>query len=148
MVTRAGYSSILAPLAGLLAASLSLLVVGSGANGLVCGPSWSTLASAEHLKKPSAIAAIASNDIWVVGSTKDSAHAIRTGAQHWDGNSWSQIPLPDVGTGENMLNGVDASEQQCLGCRLLCAKRALQHAHRALERYPVAGGEESKRRHH
>ena len=107
-MTRTGYFSVLAPLVGLLAASLSLLVVGPGANGLVCGPSWSTLASGEHLHKPSAIATIASNDIWVVGSTKEN-EAIRTGAEHWDGSGWSQVPVPDVGTGENMLNGVDAS---------------------------------------
>ena len=80
MMTRTGYFRVLAPLAGLLAASLSLLVVGPGANGLVCGPSWSTLASGEHLRKPSAIATIASNDIWVVGSTKD------TSARHKDGS--------------------------------------------------------------
>src|SRR5215216_490195 len=109
MMRRTGYLRVLVPLAGFLAASLALLVVGAGANGLVCGPSWSTVASAEHLRKPSAIATIASNDIWVVGSTKDTAHAIRTGAEHWDGSSWSQVPVPDVGTGENMLNGVDAS---------------------------------------
>jgi hypothetical protein len=108
MMTRTGYLRVLAPLAGILAASLSLLVFGAGANGLVCGPSWSTVASAEHLRKPSAVAAISSNDIWVVGSTKDTAHAIRTGAEHWDGSSWSQIPAPDVGTGANQLNGVDA----------------------------------------
>jgi len=109
MMMRTGYFRVLAPLAGLLAASLALLVMGAGANGLVCGPSWSTVASAEHLRKPSAIATIASNDIWVVGSTKDTVHAIRTGAEHWDGSSWSQVPVPDVGTGENMLNGVNAS---------------------------------------
>jgi hypothetical protein len=108
MMTRTGYLRVLAPLAGLLAASLSLLVMGPGANGLVCGPSWSTVASSQHLRKPSAIAAIASNDIWVVGSTKDTAHAIRTGAEHWNGSSWSQVPAPDVGTGANQLNGVDA----------------------------------------
>jgi hypothetical protein len=99
---------VLAPLAGLLAASLALLVIGSGANGLVCGPSWSTVASSEHLRRPSAIATIAPNDIWVVGSTKDTVHAVRTGAEHWDGSSWSQFPIPDVGTRQNMLNGVDA----------------------------------------
>jgi hypothetical protein len=108
MMTRTGYYRVLAPLLGLLAASLSLLVMGPGANGLVCGPSWSTVASSQHLRKPSAIAAISSNDIWVVGSTKDTVHAIRTGAEHWNGSSWSQIPAPDVGTGANQLNGVDA----------------------------------------
>jgi hypothetical protein len=109
MMTRTGYFRVLAPLAGLLAASLSLLVIGPGANGLVCGPSWSTVASSEHLKKPRAIATIASNDIWVVGSTRKNEDLIRTGAEHWDGSSWSLSPTPDVGTGENMLNGVDAS---------------------------------------
>jgi hypothetical protein len=105
---RTVYYRVLAPLAGLLAASLSLLVVGLGANGLVCGPSWSTVASGEHLYKPRAIAAIASNDIWIVGSTKKNAAPIRTGAEHWDGSSWSRFPTPDVGTGGNALNGVDA----------------------------------------
>jgi hypothetical protein len=108
-----GLSRVLAPLAGLLAASLSLLVVGQpGAHGLVCEPSWSMVASGEHLNKPSAIATIASNDIWVVGSTKDTAHPIRTGAEHWNGSSWSQIPAPDVGTGANQLNGADALASQ------------------------------------
>ena len=109
MMTRRGYFSVLAPLVGLLTASLLLLVIGSSAKGLVCGPSWSTVASSEHIRKPSAIASIASNDIWVVGSTNDTVHPIRTGAEHWNGSSWSQIPVPDVGTGQNMLNGVDAS---------------------------------------
>ena len=108
MMTRTGYFSVLASLAGLLAASLSLLVIGQGAYGLVCGTSWSTVASGQHIKQPAAIAAIASNDIWVVGSTKDTVHSIRTGAEHWNGSSWAQIPAPDVGTGANQLNGVDA----------------------------------------
>jgi hypothetical protein len=90
-----------------LAASLSLLVAGLGAQGLVCGSSWSTVASSEHLNKPRAIAAIASNDIWVVGSTRKNEDLIRTGAEQWDGTSWSRFATPDVGTGENQLNGLD-----------------------------------------
>jgi hypothetical protein len=108
MMTRTGYYRVLAPLVGLLAASFSLLLVGPGADGLVCGPSWSTVASSQHLNKPSAIATIAGNDIWVVGSTRDSANPVRTGAEHWNGSSWSQVPVPDVGTGANSLNGADA----------------------------------------
>jgi hypothetical protein len=106
---RTGYYRVLVPLAGLLAASLSLLVVGPGTHGLVCGPSWSTVTSGEHLTKPRAIAASDSSDIWVVGSTKKSSGNIRTGAEHWDGSSWSVSSTPDVGTGINMLNGVDTS---------------------------------------
>jgi hypothetical protein len=43
-----------------------------------------------------------------VGSTRKNEGAIRTGAEHWDGSSWSRFPTPDVGAGENALNGVDA----------------------------------------
>ena len=67
---RTAYYRVLVPMVGLLAASLSLLVVGPGTHGLVCGPSWSGVTSGEHLTKPRAIAPIASNDLWVVGSTK------------------------------------------------------------------------------
>ena len=109
MITRTGYYGVLAPLlVGLLAAGLSLLVVGPGARGLVCGSSWSTVASGEHLRRPSAMAAIASNDVWVVGSTRDTPNQVRTGAEHWDGSGWSQIPTPNVGTVQDELNGVDA----------------------------------------
>jgi hypothetical protein len=107
-MSRQGYYRVLVPLAGLLTASLLLMVMGPGTHGLVCGPSWSTVTSGEHLTKPRAIAAIASNDIWVVGSTKKSSGNIRTGADHWNGSSWSVSSTPDVGTGTNMLNGVDA----------------------------------------
>lgn len=109
MMKRTGIYRVLAPLAGLLAAALLLLMVGPGAHGLVCEPSWSAVASGKHLNKPSAIATIAGDDVWVVGSTKDDAHAIRTGAEHWDGSGWSQVPVPDVGGEANALNGVDAS---------------------------------------
>ena len=108
MITRTSYYRVLAPLVGLMAASFSLLLVGPDADSLVCGPSWSTVASGEHLNKPSAIATITRNDIWVVGSTRDTANPVRTGAEHWDGTSWSQFPAPDIGTGANALNGVDA----------------------------------------
>ena len=108
-MTRTGYYRVLAPLAGLLTAGLLLLMVGPGAHGLVCEPSWSTVASGKHLNKPSAIATVASDDVWIVGSTKSDAHAISTGAEHWDGSGWSQVPVPDVGGGANALNGVDAS---------------------------------------
>ena len=118
MTTR--YGGALAALAGVLVAVgflvLIMLVVKprsveasfSGQNGLDVGPSWSSVPSGAHLTRPSAIAAIASNDIWVVGSVSDAVRNIRTGAEHWDGSSWSRFLVPDVGTGVGMLNGVDA----------------------------------------
>jgi hypothetical protein len=95
-------------LVALLVAGLSLLLAGSGADGSVCVSSWSTVPSVEEFKTPRALAALATNDIWVVGSTTATG-ALSTRAQHWDGDSWSLFPTPNVGTGDNALNGVDGS---------------------------------------
>ena len=110
MLTRTGYSRVLAAvLTGLLAAGLSVLLAVPDARGLDCGPSWQTVPSAQELINPRAIAAIGENDIWVVGSKSTAAgpHP-KTGAEHWDGSSWSLFPTPNVGVEDNVLNGVDA----------------------------------------
>jgi hypothetical protein len=81
---------------------------------LVCKPpwrdesSWRNAPHADELKNPLAIAAIAGNDTWIVGTTGSSG-ARRTQAAHWDGSSWSLVPTPNVGEGDNALNGVDGS---------------------------------------
>jgi hypothetical protein len=107
-MTGTGLHRVLVLMLGLFVAGFSLLLAGPGAIGLVCGPSWSTLASDQHINKPSAIATIANNDIWIVGSIQKPEHGIRTGAEHWNGSNWSRVPTPDVGNGANALNGVDA----------------------------------------
>jgi hypothetical protein len=125
MTTR--YAGALAAMAGaLVAVGLLVLIMlmarprpveasSSGQNDLDAGPSWSTVASGAHLTRPSAIATIARNDIWVVGSVSDAVGEVRTGAEHWDGSSWSRVIVPDVGTGGGMLNGVDASGETTSG---------------------------------
>jgi hypothetical protein len=95
----------------LLAAGLSLLLAGSCSHDRVCGSSWSTVPSVNKVKKPLAITAIASNDIWVVGSTAGGG-PLRTAAEHWDGSSWSLFPTPNVGGGDNALHGVDGSKSE------------------------------------
>jgi hypothetical protein len=103
------YRKLAACLAALLAAGLALLVAEPGVHGLDCGSSWSTVPSASELHNPRAIAAIAKNDMWVVGNRAARAGVITTGAEHWNGSSWSLSPTPNIGTGHNALNGVDAS---------------------------------------
>ena len=80
MAAKTKYVGALSALAGaLVAVGLLVLVMlmvkprpveasFSGQNGLDNGPSWRTVPSGGHLRRPSAIAAIAGNDIWVVGS--------------------------------------------------------------------------------
>ena len=106
---KAARLSIVVMLGAILAAVLSLLLTAPDARGLLCGPSWSTVPSAQQLTNPQAITAISENDIWVVGAkvTDPAAARTATGAEHWDGNSWSLFPTPSVGADGNMLNGTD-----------------------------------------
>jgi hypothetical protein len=106
-MTRTNHLRVVSAFAALFAAVLSLLLVVPGARGLDCGPSWRTIAEAGKFNKPLAISLIAKNDIWVVGST--GVGALKTEAEHWDGSSWSRFPTPQVGTGDNVLTGADAS---------------------------------------
>ena len=118
-----------------------IAVLGS-VGAAVCGPSWSTVPSAPEFGVPRAIAAIAQDDVWIVGWKMRGNEGITTGAEHWDGASWTLFPTPNGSTGnsaENSLNGADALEQQQrLGGRLLqgCWD-ALQDARGALEWRPV-----------
>ena len=79
-------------------------VPGSGA-ALPCGTSWGTVPSAPELRAPRAIAPVASDDIWIVGH-KSLARA--TGAEHWDGESWTAFPTPNAPGTQNALLGADA----------------------------------------
>ncbi len=94
-MTRTNHLRVVSAFAALFAAVLLLLLAVAGAPGLECGPSWRTIAEDGMFKKPRAIAAIAKNDIWVVGS-KEAGGTIRTGAEHWNGKSWSLFPTPNV----------------------------------------------------
>lgn len=47
----------------------------------------------------SGVAAISSNDVWVVGSYFISRFQTNTLAEHWNGSRWSIVPSPDPGQG-------------------------------------------------
>jgi hypothetical protein len=58
------------------------------------------------------VTAIASNDVWAVGSTTNNTATV-TLTEHWDGNTWKTMPSPNAGRegniqGENQLLGVSA----------------------------------------
>ncbi len=58
------------------------------------------------------VSAVASNDVWAVGdSIKDSGDGVsvsRTLIEHWNGKSWTVVPAPNVGAGNNSLAAVAA----------------------------------------
>ncbi len=55
-----------------------------------------------------AVAAISTNDVWAVGYSFTSNGAPQTLTEHWNGTQWSIVSSPNVGTGDNYLNGVAA----------------------------------------
>jgi hypothetical protein len=54
------------------------------------------------------VSAASPGDAWAVGSLLQSNNpaVLQTMAEHWDGTSWTETPLPDVGLNENSLFGV------------------------------------------
>jgi hypothetical protein len=53
------------------------------------------------------IEAVASNDIWAVGSYDPETLNPRTFAIHWNGTEWTTIPTPNLGSGYNYLSGIE-----------------------------------------
>jgi len=52
--------------------------------------------------------AVSPNNVWAVGAS-GSFPTRRTFVQHWDGSSWSTVPSPNSGAGDNVLTSVSAS---------------------------------------
>ncbi|MBV9094914.1 MAG: hypothetical protein JO132_13750 [Streptosporangiaceae bacterium] len=55
-----------------------------------------------------AASALSPADVWVVGDREGSNGLCETLAEHWDGRSWSVLPIPDPGSSGNHLYAVDA----------------------------------------
>jgi hypothetical protein len=75
------------------------------------GTNWKVVAS----PSPSTIAnylvdvsAVSPDDVWAVGYDINSHGVYRTLIEHWDGTAWSLVPSPNVGSKDNLLNGVSA----------------------------------------
>jgi plastocyanin len=88
----------------------------SGANKTLIehydGTSWTIVPSpnppsaASYL---STVAAVATDDVWVAGHYLDNTGIYRTLVEHWDGTSWTIVSSPNVGNGDNSLNGIAAA---------------------------------------
>lgn len=53
------------------------------------------------------VAAVSANDVWAVGRYSDNG-LMQTLIEHWDGTSWSIVPVPGPGSGYDILAGVAA----------------------------------------
>jgi hypothetical protein len=70
------------------------------------GTSWSVVKSPNVGTLGSslnAVAVVAANDIWAVGSTSGAGQTL---TEHWNGTSWSVVKSPNVGTMSNVLAAV------------------------------------------
>jgi hypothetical protein len=98
-VSAAVIALLLTPLAG----------TASGSSPAVsCGPSWGIVPSDAAVKDPRGLAVIGKNDIWAVGTQNAGTAKVHPAAEHWDGSTWTLVPTPFAGLGENALNGVSA----------------------------------------
>jgi hypothetical protein len=52
------------------------------------------------------VAVVGPSDVWAVGFYWDVNNVQRTLTEHWNGNAWSIVQSPNVGSHENYLNGV------------------------------------------
>jgi len=86
--------------------------IGSTYNTLVehwNGVAWSIVPSpnvAGNSNVLEAISVVSANDIWAVGFSTDSNFINKTLTLHWDGNTWSIVPSPSLGS--DILFAVDA----------------------------------------
>jgi hypothetical protein len=96
-----------------LAILVSVLLSGPGAAtaSVVCG-AWTIVPGANHGSSStslSGLTAIASHDVWAVGSWSDDGVTFHPMAERWDGGSWASVPAASSGAGSQALIGVDAA---------------------------------------
>jgi hypothetical protein len=78
------------------------------------GTDWTTVATPNNnvINELNGVAAVAADDVWAVGdsikSTIDGVSTSKTVIEHFNGTSWSIVPSPNVGAGNNVLTGVAA----------------------------------------
>lgn len=76
----------------------------AAAPAAACTTSWTTVPSSTFPKDLRDLDVVAANDVWAVGA--HTSGQVQTATEHWDGSSWTLVPSPSPGGGENALNGV------------------------------------------
>src|SRR5579864_1208655 len=75
------------------------------------GSSWSVVSSPSPGltgNSLNGVAAVSVGDVWAVGSQQNSSLFPQTLIEQWNGASWSVVKSPNIGPGNNQLNGVIA----------------------------------------
>src|SRR3989440_348480 len=76
------------------------------------GTQWSIVSSPNpgaYRNNLNGIIAISSSDVWAVGNfAVSNSSSSRTLTEHWDGQQWSVVPSPNVGSNDNLFTSVAA----------------------------------------
>jgi hypothetical protein len=75
------------------------------------GTQWSVVASPNGSINSNflfGVTAVSSNDVWAVGEFNNASGFFQTLTEHWNGRTWRVVSSPNVGTHNNVLNGVTA----------------------------------------
>jgi hypothetical protein len=111
-VTRRRTWSRIGRIASLSAVAMIALVPGAAHGDRQGAAGWDIVPTQNPVSPASGLAdvvALEANDAWGVGEFFDPAEAVsRTLIEHWDGEAWSIHPSPEVGTGYEALDAIDA----------------------------------------
>lgn len=75
------------------------------------GSTWDEIASPNigvSTNVLNAVSAASPSDVWAVGQFSAASGFLHTLIEHWNGQQWSVVPSPNVGTHNNVLHGVTA----------------------------------------
>jgi hypothetical protein len=75
------------------------------------GSAWTIIPTPNHgtdSNELTGVAALGARNVWAVGYRLQTVAGIpvaKTLVLHWDGNTWTEVPSPSAGTGDNLLAG-------------------------------------------
>jgi hypothetical protein len=75
------------------------------------GHAWTRVASPSPVTDYmdfGAIKALSPRDVWAAGDYLNAKGVSRTVIEHYNGRSWTIVPSPDIGSGDNFLSGIAA----------------------------------------
>src|SRR5438270_413798 len=111
MIKHAKMISLLAVLAALVA-FMFLRAGGVKAAPVIRVKAWKVVSSPNlgaYRNNLNGIIAISSSDVWAVGNfAVSNSSSSRTLTEHWDGQQWSIVPSPNVGSNDNLFTSVAA----------------------------------------
>jgi hypothetical protein len=91
-----------------IAIAVGLGLTLAGPSALAATPDWRRVPHSATEATLMDVAALGGTDAWSVGMRQPPNESPRPLAEHWDGTSWTEVPVPATPTGGGELDGVSA----------------------------------------